>query len=323
MQGRTKLLVGLDEAGYGPNLGPLVVTAVSLQLPEQVQSEDRWELLAPEVSTYPAESQSQVVIDDSKRAYSGGGLATLERAALAWMALSHGVPETLHELWSLYSLTPMNDFEGTPWYTEEPLALPVAICPEELERAQRSLLRCLKRAGCREADLACHIILPARFNLMLKRAESKGQLLFSAASELLRELDRRSAVANIEIVADKQGGRHYYRHLLQDVFPDTLVMAGREGRQISHYVVARPRRKLDLRFVAQADGLHLLVAAASMIAKYIRELCMRRFNAFWNARLPALKPTAGYPEDAARFLKQVEPVARECGIRRSMYWRLK
>ncbi len=323
MQRRSKLLVGLDEAGYGPNLGPLVVVTASLRLPEQVRSEELWDLLAPEVSIYPAASASQVVIDDSKRAYNAGGLATLERTALAWMALSHGVPETLHELWSLYSLSPMNDFEDAPWYAEEPLTLPVAIGAQELKQAQAALLRCLKRSGCREADLACQIILPARFNLLLKKAESKGQLLFSAVSELLREVERRNAVPNIEIIADKQGGRHYYRRLLQEAFPDTLVMAGREDRHLSHYVVARPRRKLDLRFVAQADGLHLLVAAASMIAKYIRELCMRRFNAFWNARLPELKPTAGYPEDAARFLKQVEPVARECGIQRSMYWRVK
>ena len=43
------------------------------------------------------------------------------------------------------------------------------------------------------------------------------------------------------------------------------------------------------------------VALASMAAKYIRELSMHAFNAFWAARMPGLRPTAGYPTDAQRW----------------------
>jgi len=323
MQGRQKLLVGLDEAGYGPNLGPLVVVAVCMKVPEQTSSEQLWEQLWPEVSNYPARSADQLVVDDSKRAYSGGGLETLERTALAWMALSRGVPETLHELWSLYSLSPLEDFEQSPWYAEEPLPLPCSINQQDLQAAQKTLLRCLKRIGCQGADVACQIVLPARFNRMLNRRGTKSDLLFDLSSQLIKAVERASDVTRIEAIADKQGGRHYYGDLLQHAYPQTLVMAGSEGRQLSHYVVTKPRRTIHLRFVSQADSRHLLVAAASMIAKYVRELCMRRFNAYWTALVPELRPTAGYPEDAARFAKQVEATARRLGIPRHMFWRVR
>jgi hypothetical protein len=39
-----------------------------------------------------------------------------------------------------------------------------------------------------------------------------------------------------------------------------------------------------------------------MAAKFVRELAMIRFNAYWGDRIPELKPTAGYVQDARRWL---------------------
>ena len=50
------------------------------------------------------------------------------------------------------------------------------------------------------------------------------------------------------------------------------------------------------------------VALASMLAKYIREAVMQRFNAYWCARMPELRPTAGYYGDARRFLADIQPL---------------
>jgi len=38
-----------------------------------------------------------------------------------------------------------------------------------------------------------------------------------------------------------------------------------------------------------------------MTAKYLRELSMQAFNAFWRDPRPRSEPTAGYPVDAARW----------------------
>jgi len=50
----------------------------------------------------------------------------------------------------------------------------------------------------------------------------------------------------------------------------------------------------------------LPVALASMTAKYVRELSMAAFNAWWCGRVEDLAPTAGYPLDAARWRRDVE-----------------
>jgi len=63
------------------------------------------------------------------------------------------------------------------------------------------------------------------------------------------------------------------------------------------------------------------VALASMVSKYVRELLMREFNAFWQQHVPGLKPTAGYPGDAARFFAAIRPAAVQLGIPEDVLWR--
>jgi hypothetical protein len=45
-----------------------------------------------------------------------------------------------------------------------------------------------------------------------------------------------------------------------------------------------------------------------MIAKLVRELSMARFNRYWCARRAELKPTAGYAQDARRWLHDMQDV---------------
>ena len=61
----------------------------------------------------------------------------------------------------------------------------------------------------------------------------------------------------------------------------------------------------------KADGNDPRVAWASCLCKYLRELSMRAFNRWWAQRVPELKPTAGYPQDAKRFVAEVESAAKE------------
>jgi len=60
-----------------------------------------------------------------------------------------------------------------------------------------------------------------------------------------------------------------------------------------------------------------------MCSKYLREVLMLEFNQFWQKHLPDLKPTAGYPGDAARFFEAIRPVAATLGLAESALWRRK
>ena len=70
----------------------------------------------------------------------------------------------------------------------------------------------------------------------------------------------------------------------------------------------------------QRDGL---VALASIVSKTVRELWMDVFNAYWRARVPGLRPTAGYPVDAVRFRRRSRQVAAAEGYDPAHWWRIK
>ena len=65
------------------------------------------------------------------------------------------------------------------------------------------------------------------------------------------------------------------------------------------------------------------MALASMTSKYLRERLMGEFNQFWRQHVPDVKPTAGYPGDATRFLKDITPAAERLGISTAALWRRK
>jgi hypothetical protein len=58
-----------------------------------------------------------------------------------------------------------------------------------------------------------------------------------------------------------------------------------------------------------------------MISKYVRELAMLRFNRFWSARVPDLRPTQGYPVDARRFRAAIAAEQQRLTIPDRRLWR--
>lgn len=177
--------------------------------------------------------------------------------------------------------------------------------------------RCAEN-DCRLVRCASAIVPAGRFNEHLARCETKGRLLSESTFQLVRRLwncnprDRRPTV----ILCDKHGGRDRYADLLAESFPETLPMVLEQGRDCSRYRLGPAEFRIQAR-----SETHFPVACASIIAKYLRELAMDLFNAYWAKQIPGLKPTRGYPVDAARVLEAIGPPATELGLERETYWR--
>src|SRR5207253_4519889 len=115
--------------------------------------------------------------------------------------------------------------------------------------------------------------------------------------------------------------RNTYSALLQHAFADGMVWAEEEGMDRSVYRVEGLDRTVKITFMPRADVQHFNVALASMISKYVRELSMREFNRFWQAHVPGLAPTAGYPLDAGRYFDAIRPALLKMGMAERAVWR--
>lgn len=340
------LIAGIDEAGYGPNLGPLACTAVVFEVPDRVKVGDLWELVAGSVARLPCPAPDRVIIDDSKKVYTArGGLAALERTVLAAVAvrspacegrqpscadrppptsgsLAASQPATFRDLLATLCSAWINDFDSEPWYRGCDLPLPHQATPAEIQLAARLLADGLERAGIALRALFSELVSPSELNGELEAGRSKAAALFATVSRLLDKVWAVAPGVPAHLVIDKHGGRNFYRVLLQERFPDRLVLARRESHDCSRYSL--PAHNADapkvVEFVKNGEQ-YLPVALASMISKYLRELAMQLFNRFWTERIPGLRPTAGYPTDARRFRREIAQAQRDLGIADDVLWR--
>jgi ribonuclease HII len=126
---------------------------------------------------------------------------------------------------------------------------------------------------------------------------------------------------SVQVICDKQGGRNAYAPLVQAGFPDSWVVTEVESADESRYRVENLAWPVTVVFRPRADSGSVAVAIASMLAKYLRELSMKQFNDYWATHIPGIAPTAGYPVDAQRFLKEIRPHLESVGITEDRIWR--
>ena len=318
------LLIGTDEAGYGPNLGPLTICATSWEVPEI--DVDLYRLLAEFVSPKPG-AVDKITICDSKSIYSPSSrksLTNLETYVLAMLYSLHGnVPTDASELDVLISGDQHGSLSRNSLWNLSLLKLPLVA---ELDSVVS--LGSRFRSVCETTDTSlkqvrCHAIFPEEFNCSIERLGNKAELLSSETLTCVKQiLEPSTSHLETHIVCDKHGGRSKYSALLNQCLTEQFVRVVGESRELSEYCWFEGDRKFQIHFKSKGESF-LPTALASMIAKYFREVCMEVWNQFWLAKVPGIKPTKGYPLDAKRFKKEIAKTQVELGISDFSIWRNK
>lgn len=310
------ILAGIDEAGLGPTLGPLATASAVLSVPSGWEADSPWKHLAASVCARKARGDARFVVADSKVAYARNGLRGLEATVAACLACAHDGAgrAALPVRWSECGTGAGNPFPY-PWHLRElkPFSEdarkdgPVGLLRDDLDRNEVGI-----------CALSVVYAGPLYLNGLFHNGVNKNAVLLGETGKHIQAITAAHSVRGIRMIIDKQGGRNSYLPCLMTLFPGQWVDVVSEGPEGSHYRMPYHGRGVWLSFIPQGDRVSFPTALASMAAKYARECAMNDFNSWFGARIPNLKPTAGYPEDARRWLREAESYLVQAGIPRDM-----
>ena len=309
-------LIGMDEAGLGPNLGPFVVAVTVWDVPDSPREFDFWNTFADVLTNSPQKKEQRLHVADSKQVFQPHkGFSALERGVLSALRLIDQSPHTFEELCQILTSTESSaetSVKPAVWYQEMGCELPTATHDfSVIEYWQRVC----ELNHARLHTIKAAIIEPRKFNRLIREYDNKSLVVSRVAFQLLKSVWCPDETETF-IVGDKHGGRNRYDQLLAEVLDGDMIFRLEEGAERSDYRVG----KSVLRFQPRAEE-HGPVALASMTAKYVREVAMSLFNRFWAQKIPGLKPTQGYPVDAKRFRDEIAETQRELGIADDDLWR--
>jgi hypothetical protein len=314
-------VIGTDEAGYGPHLGPLVISASVWQVDDPAKAHNLYRVLKKVVCADPAKANGRrVAMADSKALYKPGMIHDLERGALAALGCVGYRCGPWQDLWRFLDRQATCNADSLAWHDGCELSVPFEVDLAKLAKTTAAFRDGLEQAGVRLVSLHSRTIFPEEFNRLTESFNNKSETLSRLTLDLLGHVLTQLPAAPVIAYCDKHGGRNFYSQLLQRQFPDWLVEVYCEGSAESIYRFGPTERRIEVGFRVQSERF-LPAALASMIAKYLREVFMRPFNDFWCARIPGLRPTAGYPRDSHRFRAQIRDVQLALGIDDRVLWR--
>lgn len=303
--------IGIDENGLGPRLGPLVVTAVMARVTEEGRV----------IAGHKPRGALASRLGDSKAMVAHGDIALGEAWARVLGSRIGKVFDTPDSLLHALSLDRRDSLRSR--------------CPSHIEA------QCWNTGG--EA-FAASLPVQKRIHADLRRLEAKGIDIVAVRSVILcterlnhdRDLGlsrfdsdlhamerlilalREEAGSEIEAVCGKVGGYARYSSAFGPL-AGRLHTIVEEGRAKSAY---RFPGLGEISFVRDADANDLLVAMASMVGKWVRELTMARIVRHYSELVGKELNASGYHDPVTkRFIEATSLVRKERGITDSCFER--
>jgi ribonuclease HII len=219
------ILIGMDEAGYGPNFGPLVVAATAWHCADMGEtasaggrktpksksaarastcavvdanpqsairnpksdSIDLYRLLRPIVSK--SASDRRIAIADSKALYTPGlGLRQLERGLHAVLLSMRQSLTSWSAIADYCNADPNGHHKKHCWPDGHDSQLPIDAAVEEVARLEARFTRACESAQVRPLFIRARLVFPTEFNNLIEHYGTKGAALSHITVGLLREV---------------------------------------------------------------------------------------------------------------------------------------
>jgi len=300
------MIVGIDENGLGPLLGPLIVTAAAFKA-KTYDKDTFWKLAGPDL---PA--------DDSKVLFSAKHPAKSESAFLSWLNIFGAKTLSQADLLNEIGVKPYAPLPcKTPAQICEPSQAPLPAWsnkkPQELSLA---IWNRFDRLGIKAHTIKAHQACPGLLNQELaKEGMNKFRFDFELMIDLVKKL---GAKQNGDLLAlcGKIGSTRRYGPWLKAIDCQITDIV-EETAKCSTY-------KIDgvgtLSFIRDGDGEHLPIAVASMVGKYLRELAMDQINAHLGR--DRKNSVSGYRDRrTALFVEETTPERKKMSLTNTCFLR--
>ncbi len=243
-----KYVVGIDENGYGPFIGPLIVTGIGFDMPyDSIYSADVDFLRAREFI-----KDSKRIFTRTESSYKKG-----EGIALSLLRLSGFTGNSFFELIKYL-------FDRDSEITAD-FALPAFGGQSNNNR----LVEMFKNRDIYVKTIKSSLFDAVRFNKQALKLPTKAFIDFLGFADVIRGLK-----ADI-FLCGKIGGTSHYQRFFKYFGIEATVLG--EKREVSEYNV----QNSHVIFLLNGDERFVPLMAASIVGKYIRELYMKSISMYF------------------------------------------
>lgn len=266
-----KRVLGIDENGLGPLMGPLVVTGTLLKYKKN--------------STVWFDD-----ISDSKSFFAtrtANNFFRVEQTTISVFYLTHKrLPCSPTEILDAY-YGGLHCLSGENICTNNIPKKFIWSEPEAVKKRCDSFAEWTVKNNMEVEGVHSAYICPNRFNGFIKTGATKLLVDFLTFCTIVKKVSQKK---NLEVQAGKIGGVKFYRTYLRYGLPDYTAAILEEKENISSYLLQDGQTDFRMDFIMDVEKRSFPAALSSIIGKYVRELFME-----------SIRRTLGIKEDISGY----------------------